>query len=175
MHPLQCSKVLGRPYPEDLASKGQVAFDDDIVAYREPKAFVDPAELGPEAPPDGAIFWGIPEEVTFLTCSVHRLCSILSGGDCASIGRSQNRSSRKLPRSRAARLARRAQTTKVVRESEPARDPRRASSLLLQKGRAAAPRQDLWRLLPPQVLRKDKVAEATRGAAKPKYGCRRSP
>ncbi|CAG5112079.1 Oidioi.mRNA.OKI2018_I69.chr2.g6335.t1.cds [Oikopleura dioica] len=63
MHPLQCSKVLGRPYPEDLASKGQVAFDDDIVAYREPKAFVDPAELGPEAPPDGAIFWGIPEEV----------------------------------------------------------------------------------------------------------------
>ena len=63
MHPLQCSKVLGRPYPEDLASKGQVALDDDIVAYREPKAFVDPAELGPEPPPDGAIFWGIPEEV----------------------------------------------------------------------------------------------------------------
>ena len=37
MHPLQCSKVLGRPYPEDLASKGQVAFDEDIVAYRAPK------------------------------------------------------------------------------------------------------------------------------------------
>ena len=24
---------------------------------------LDPAELGPEPPPDGAIFWGIPEEV----------------------------------------------------------------------------------------------------------------
>ena len=23
----------------------------------------DPAELGPEPPPDGAIFWGVPEEV----------------------------------------------------------------------------------------------------------------
>jgi len=63
MHPLQCSKVLGRPYPEDLSQKGQVAFDDDIVAYREPKPIQDPADLGPEPPPDGAIFWGIPEEV----------------------------------------------------------------------------------------------------------------
>lgn len=63
MHPLQCSNVLGRPYPEDLASKGQVALDDDIVAYREPSEIVDPADLGPEPPPDGAIFWGIPEEV----------------------------------------------------------------------------------------------------------------
>jgi len=63
MHPLQCSKVLGRPYPEDLAKKGQVALDDDIVAYRAPKPIQDPAELGPEPPPDGAIFWGIPEEV----------------------------------------------------------------------------------------------------------------
>jgi len=80
MHPLQCSKVLGRPYPEDLASKGQVALDDDIVAYREPKAFVDPAELGPEPPPDGAIFWGIPEEVetaprlVVLKCGIPENC-----------------------------------------------------------------------------------------------------
>lgn len=63
MHPLQCSKVLGRPYPEDLQNKGQKAFDDDITAYREPAPIQDPSELGPEPPPDGAIFWGVPEEV----------------------------------------------------------------------------------------------------------------
>lgn len=63
MHPLQCSKVLGRPYPEDLEHKGQKAFNDDITAYREPKPIEDPADLGPEPPPDGAIFWGVPEEV----------------------------------------------------------------------------------------------------------------
>ena len=63
MHPLQCSKVLGRPYPEDLAHKGQKALTDDITAYREPAPIQDPAELGPEPPPDGAIFWGVPEEV----------------------------------------------------------------------------------------------------------------
>lgn len=80
MHPLQCSKVLGRPYPEDLSSKGQVAFSDDIVAYRAPKPIQDPAELGPEPPPDGAIFWGIPEEVetaprlVILKCGVPENC-----------------------------------------------------------------------------------------------------
>merc|ERR1719394_979620 len=56
-------KVLGRPYPEDLQNKGQKAFDDDITAYREPAPIQDPSELGPEPPPDGAIFWGVPEEV----------------------------------------------------------------------------------------------------------------
>ena len=55
--------VLGRPYPEDLQNKGQKAFDDDITAYREPAPIQDPSELGPEPPPDGAIFWGVPEEV----------------------------------------------------------------------------------------------------------------
>ena len=46
-----------------MEHKGQKAFDDDITAYREPKPIEDPADLGPEPPPDGAIFWGVPEEV----------------------------------------------------------------------------------------------------------------